>query len=92
MLKRIATFVSRKEKTSSLDNEDMNLTRRNLLSGAAALAFAAKLPALDGSANPLFEEIATAASGISWVHDNAMSPNRYLPETMGPGCGISRLR
>jgi hypothetical protein len=26
-----------------------------------------------------------AASGISWVHENAMSPSRYLPETMGPG-------
>ena len=26
-----------------------------------------------------------AKSGITWVHDNAMSANRYLPETMGPG-------
>ena len=64
----------------------MNLTRRNLLSGtAAALALAAKLPAFDPSAEPLFEEIPPSASGISWVHENAMSPNRYLPETMGPG-------
>ncbi len=63
----------------------MTLTRRNLLSGAAALAVAAKLPAFDGPSEPLFEEIAASASGISWVHDNAMSPNRYLPETMGPG-------
>jgi len=63
----------------------MSLTRRNLLSGAAALAVAAKLPAFDGPSEPLFEEIAASASGISWVHDNAMSPNRYLPETMGPG-------
>src|SRR5262245_21996145 len=37
------------------------------------------------AAPPLFEEIAPAASGIAWKHDNAMSPNRYLPETMGPG-------
>ena len=37
------------------------------------------------AAPPLFEEIAASASGVSWVHDNAMSPNRYLPETMGPG-------
>ena len=34
---------------------------------------------------PLFEEIPPSASGITWVHDNAMSPKRYLPETMGPG-------
>ena len=33
----------------------------------------------------MFEEIPASASGISWVHENAMSPNRYLPETMGPG-------
>ena len=26
-----------------------------------------------------------SATGITWVHDNAMSANRYLPETMGPG-------
>ena len=34
---------------------------------------------------PLFEEIPAAASGITWVHENAMSPDRHLPETMGPG-------
>jgi enediyne biosynthesis protein E4 len=33
----------------------------------------------------LFEAVDPAASGITWVHENAMSPNRYLPETMGPG-------
>src|SRR5215471_18966828 len=37
------------------------------------------------AAPPLFEEIPPSASGLTWVHDNAMSPNRYLPETMGPG-------
>lgn len=37
------------------------------------------------AASPLFEEIPGSASGIRWVHDNAMSPDRYLPETMGPG-------
>jgi enediyne biosynthesis protein E4 len=40
-------------------------------------------PAL--AASPLFEEIPPGASGITWVHENAMSPERYLPETMGPG-------
>ena len=37
------------------------------------------------AALPLFEEIAPSVSGITWVHENAMSPERYLPETMGPG-------
>jgi enediyne biosynthesis protein E4 len=37
------------------------------------------------AAPPLFEEIPASASGLSWVHENAMSANRYLPETMGPG-------
>jgi hypothetical protein len=33
----------------------------------------------------LFEEIPPATSGITWVHDNALSDERYLPETLGPG-------
>jgi enediyne biosynthesis protein E4 len=37
------------------------------------------------AAAPIFEEVLSSASGITWVHDNAMSPDRYLPETMGPG-------
>jgi len=41
-----------------------------------------------GGPEPLFEEIVPARSGITWVHDNAMSPARYLPETLGPGCAF----
>lgn len=37
------------------------------------------------AAPSLFEEVPATASGITWVHENAMSPDRYLPETMGPG-------
>ncbi|MBV9268260.1 MAG: CRTAC1 family protein, partial [Acidobacteriaceae bacterium] len=37
---------------------------------------------------PLFLEVPTSSSGIEWVHDNAMSPERYLPETLGPGCAF----
>jgi enediyne biosynthesis protein E4 len=36
----------------------------------------------------LFVEVPSARSGIHWVHENAMSPKRYLPETMGPGCAF----
>lgn len=28
----------------------------------------------------------TRQSGITWVHDNALSSERYLPETVGAGC------
>ena len=28
----------------------------------------------------------TRQAGINWVHDNALSPDRYLPETVGAGC------
>ena len=38
------------------------------------------------SAPVTFTEIAPKDSGITWVHDNAMSPQRYLPETVGSGC------
>jgi len=48
--------------------------RRDLLAAAASAA-----------SGPLFEEVPPSASGITWVHTNAMSPERYLPETMGPG-------
>jgi hypothetical protein len=37
---------------------------------------------------PLFEEVPPAKSGISWTHDNGMSAERYLPETMPPGCAF----
>jgi hypothetical protein len=36
----------------------------------------------------LFEEVPAAFSGIQFVHDSAMSANRYLPETMGPGAAF----
>ena len=34
---------------------------------------------------PTFEDVPSSASGITWVHQNAMSPARYLPESLGPG-------
>src|SRR5690349_19441050 len=33
----------------------------------------------------LFEAVSPTQSGIRWVHDNASSPMRYLPESLGPG-------
>ena len=57
-----------------------------LLGSAGLGAAAARSPFLPrAQAQPLFEEMSADVSGIRWVHENAMSPNRHLPETMGPG-------
>ena len=34
---------------------------------------------------PAFIELSPAETGIKWVHDNAMSAEHYLPETMRTG-------
>jgi len=39
-------------------------------------------------AGPAFVEVPTQRSGITWVHENAMSQERYLPETCGSGCAF----
>jgi enediyne biosynthesis protein E4 len=48
----------------------------------------AGLPAAGPDVAPLFVEVAPAVSGITWVHDNAMSAARFLPESLGPGCAF----
>lgn len=60
----------------------MRLSRRNFLFAAGAAGSLFRLPA---APRPLFEEIPADVSGIRWTHDNGMSPEHYLPETMGPG-------
>jgi enediyne biosynthesis protein E4 len=65
----------------------LGLTGMSSLAGipfgySRAHAGAAQAAAASG---PLFEEIPPAVSGLRWTHQNAMSANRYLPETMGPG-------
>jgi len=66
-------------------------SRRDFLrvAGLAGVAAAAGLPTWQTpglrAAAPVFEEIPATVSGITWVHENTMSPERYLPETMGPG-------
>jgi len=35
-----------------------------------------------------FEEVPPSASKIIWTHDNAHSPDRQLPETVGAGCAF----
>jgi hypothetical protein len=60
----------------------MMISRRQLLSLAGG-ALAAR-----GASSPLFIERPPAATGIHWVHDNAMSPEHFLPEALGPGCAF----
>jgi hypothetical protein len=68
----------------------MNLTRRQWIWLASACGAGHLLrPRLSiAQQPPLFAEIPPSASGISWVHENAMSPQRYLPEALGPGCAF----
>jgi len=62
-------------------------SRRQFLTLAGSVTASSLMPFRDGliAAAPLFEQIPPTVSGIRWVHENAMSSNRYLPETMGPG-------
>jgi hypothetical protein len=67
----------------------MKISRREWLwlagaFGAARLCGQQAAPASE----PLFAEVTASTSGIEWVHDNAISANHYLPETLGPGCAF----
>jgi len=66
------------------------LSRRQLLRqiGGISLGFALPLPRLLSSPHTpvTFGDVADSA-GISFRHDNAASPEKYLIETMGSGCG-----
>jgi hypothetical protein len=73
----------------------MSYSRRRFLVTAGGLGLAALLntekslaAASPSSSVPIFEEVPPAASGITWVHENAMSPERHLPETLPPGCAF----
>jgi enediyne biosynthesis protein E4 len=68
----------------------MKLTRRSWIQLASAFGVTQLLdtPHAGAQQEPLFVEVPASASGISWVHENAMSPNHYLPEALGPGCAF----
>jgi hypothetical protein len=68
----------------------MGVTRRELLrlgAGLAATRFSSRAAREDAAA-PLFLEVPASSSHIDFVHESAMSPHRYLPETMGPGAAF----
>lgn len=71
----------------------MRLTRRDWIRlasscGAAQLLVPRMFGQQAAASKPLFVEVPSSASGITWVHENAMSPSRYLPEALGPGCAF----
>jgi hypothetical protein len=67
----------------------MNLTRRQWIGLASAFGAELLRPRfVHADQEALFAEVPPSVSGISWVHENAMSPSRYLPEALGPGCAF----
>src|SRR6267378_2165273 len=40
------------------------------------------------SQKTLFQEVPSAATGITWRHENGRSPDYFLPETTGAGCAF----
>ncbi len=82
----------------NLNNSKRNLVnlRRSLFILALVFGCAlgrptdARAQATAATARPVvtFQEINAKTSGISWVHHNAHSPERHLPETVGGGCAF----
>ena len=71
----------------------MIFSRRGFLQAglAAGAARSLRLPLqsqASATAPPLFLEIPASYSKIDWVHENAISPSRFLPEALGPGCAF----
>src|ERR1700724_10294 len=69
-----------------------SLSRRGFLRGLAGSVgfYAMSGRALGQSPHslPIFEEIPAPGSGINWTHNAAHSPQKYLPESAGPGCAF----
>jgi len=65
-----------------------HFTRRDLLKllGGFCAAPHVALRETSAASRPIFTDV-TRSAGIAFVHDNAASPEKYLIETMGSGCG-----
>lgn len=67
------------------------LSRRDFL-GAAALGVASSTrlarALAAGEGQPFFDAIPAERSGIHWTHTAGLSPEMYLPETVGAGCAF----
>jgi enediyne biosynthesis protein E4 len=69
-------------------NHFLNISRRDLLKymGAALAVGPLAKPAFTADSPVRFVDVARS-SGITFQHENAASPEKYLIETMGSGCG-----
>ena len=66
-------------------------TRRQFVSQILASAFLISqrpLFASPGAAQFPFVAVPPEASGIKWTHTSGKSPEKYLPESSGPGCAF----
>jgi len=65
-------------------------TRRDFSRLIAGALFVPSLPLFATSevAQFPFEEVPPEKSGIRWVHVSGKSPEKYLPESSGPGCAF----
>lgn len=68
----------------------MRPSRRQLLRALAYASAGTALPSglFASQAPPAFEEIPSSASGIAWRHVAGLSPEMFMPETVGPGCAF----
>jgi len=63
------------------------MSRREFLAGLGCASLC--LPqAFRAETNSYFEQIPAAQSGIHWGHAAGISPEMYLPETVGAGCAF----
>ena len=58
-----------------------------LILGFSSYPRAQRSPATTNS-RVTFQEVPAKTSGIKWVHENAHSAERFLPETVGAGCAF----
>jgi enediyne biosynthesis protein E4 len=78
------------------DRPIFSRSRRQFVRGlAGTLAGQAFFPRIgiglafgSNESRPAFEEVPGKASGIYWAHNAAKSPEKYLPESTGPGCAF----
>src|SRR5215813_14456080 len=66
----------------------MNSVRFIILSIVTAIGLLIYVDAPPQKRPVTFEEVTPESSKITWVHTNAHSADRHLPETVGAGCAF----
>jgi enediyne biosynthesis protein E4 len=56
--------------------------------GHRAHAAGGRASGASSTSGVIFADVPAGESGLTWVHENGMSPARYLPETCGSGCAF----